>query len=169
MLMLTIQFGILNCQESERNGRTGGVEDAGGGGGEHLFSQEDLDVQENWKGKMATMEEEAARDDRDAVFGLPDRPQYEIRDPDPFVPKDAELQSRLTDLNGIPRMNTWSPNLRGSGGFNEKEKWRASPYWRYFRRVWGSAPFIDGNFALWLSGALKVGNFCNAFMLFWRS
>lgn len=26
---------------------------------------------------------------------------------------------------------------------------------RYFRRVWGSAPFIDANFRMWLSGALK--------------
>ena len=123
--------------------------------------------------------------------------------PDPFVAPDRELEGQLAAYSGITsKGDVWSPNLRGSGGFNEKEKWRSNPYWRYglckvavgraltvwclmqrsgsqplrhslcgtafasqplrrpkhrryFRRVWGSAPFIDANFRLWLSGALK--------------
>ena len=34
--------------------------------------------------------------------------------------------------------------------------WRSkNPYWSYFKKVWGNAPFIDGNFRLWLSGGMR--------------
>jgi hypothetical protein len=98
------------------------------------------------------------RSSRSPPLGLAARPVLVLpqRDDDPFVPRTAALESALAPLSGmLPSTEPWAPNLRASGGLNEKDKWRQSPYWRYFRRVWGDAPFIDGNFRLWLSGALR--------------
>lgn len=38
----------------------------------------------------------------------------------------------------------------------EHEKyWRKSPYWNYFKSVWGDAPMADANFELWIRGFFK--------------
>ena len=98
----------------------------------------------------------ALRRSKAEALGLPALPTISTPNVDPFVPPSLELQSQLAPFSGITSTgDVWSPNLRGTGGFNNKEKWRHNPYWQYFRRVWGNAPFIDANFRLWLSGALK--------------
>jgi len=33
--------------------------------------------------------------------------------------------------------------------------WRKSPYWNYFKSVWGDAPMADTNFELWMRGFFK--------------
>lgn len=47
----------------------------------------------------------------------------------------------------------WHPNNRGTAGsHNNDPYWQRSPYWQYFRQVWGDAPFTDANFRLWMGG-----------------
>eukprot|EP00939_MAST-03C_sp_MAST-3C-sp1_P001176 g1176.t1 len=38
---------------------------------------------------------------------------------------------------------------------NHQEYWRKSPYWNYFKSVWGDAPMADANFELWIRGFFK--------------
>ena len=109
------------------------------------------------------MKNKAKSTDTSFSVGLPALPkannaqQTQNLPDDPFVSPTEELQAQLGPFSGrtSTQDDSWDPNLRARGGFNDKEKWRHNPYWRYFRRVWGNAPFIDGNFRLWLSGALK--------------
>ena len=69
---------------------------------------------------------------------------------DPFVSPSVQLQEDHGNVPDVPQ-----PRHLRDGGMNEDEAWQVNPYWRYFRRVWGDAPFIDSNFKLWLSGLFK--------------
>ena len=40
-------------------------------------------------------------------------------------------------------------------GFHNQQYWDKNPYFSYFKKVWGNAPFLDSNFRLWMSGAFK--------------
>lgn len=42
-----------------------------------------------------------------------------------------------------------------TGTYGTNAYWQSSPYFHYFRQVWGNAPFIDGNFRAWMAGQFK--------------
>jgi hypothetical protein len=51
-------------------------------------------------------------------------------------------------------MTSQDPQVPGRR-FNEIDAYKNSPYWTYFKKVWGNAPMIDTNFRLWLGGFFK--------------
>ena len=40
-------------------------------------------------------------------------------------------------------------------GLHSSEYWHQNPYYSYFKKVWGNAPFLDANFRLWTKGYFK--------------
>lgn len=52
-------------------------------------------------------------------------------------------------------IGAWRPNQKMTGTYGTNAYWLRSPYFHYFRQVWGNAPFIDGNFRAWMAGQFK--------------
>lgn len=73
--------------------------------------------------------------------------------------RPAPLQSALGNYadyagNYLPSQ-TWRPKNLKDGGYNRDPYWQDNAYWKYFKQVWGDAPFADANYRLWLSGFFK--------------
>ena len=40
-------------------------------------------------------------------------------------------------------------------GLHSSEYWQHNPYYSYFQKIWGNAPYLDSNFRLWFKGYFK--------------
>ena len=46
-------------------------------------------------------------------------------------------------------------SARTQGSFSAESYWQNSPYYAYFKKIWGNAPFLDANFRMWFDGFFK--------------
>jgi hypothetical protein len=46
-------------------------------------------------------------------------------------------------------------SVKTQGSFAAESYWQHSPYYTYFKKVWGNAPFLDANFRMWSEGFFK--------------
>jgi len=67
---------------------------------------------------------------------------------------EPAIQSDGTEGNGAYYQGNYLPTTRVLPKQHQKY-WRNSPYWNYFRSIWGGAPMADENFELWLRGYFK--------------
>lgn len=77
-------------------------------------------------------------------------------------PGKPDVQPDGTEGNGLyyagnyQPAGPWDPNT-AQNSYDNDPYWRGkSPYWDYFKKVWGNAPFIDGNFRVWLQGGFRT-------------
>ena len=58
--------------------------------------------------------------------------------------------------NLVPHHDSYAEsNTKTLRPFQSEALWGANPYWKYFQKVWGNAPFAESNFRLWLHGYFK--------------
>ena len=67
---------------------------------------------------------------------------------------EPDIQVDGTEGNGAYYKGNFLPTNPAIPKEHEKY-WRKSPYWNYFKSVWGDAPMADTNFELWLRGFFK--------------
>ena len=67
---------------------------------------------------------------------------------------EPDIQVDGTEGNGAYYKGNFLPENPAIPKEHEKY-WRKSPYWNYFKSVWGDAPMADTNFELWLRGFFK--------------
>ena len=80
-------------------------------------------------------------------------------------PGQPAMQNDGTEGNGAYYSGNYNPAPDTYGEHNEavvreqglhsSEYWKQNPYYSYFKKVWGNAPFLDSNFRLWTKGYFK--------------